>query len=684
MSLFGALSASLTSLTAQSSAVNAISNNIANLNTTGFKSTSVSFSTLVTGNIGGGVLQGSRNDIDSQGAIESTGVGTDLAIQGSGFFTVQDVSGTGVLYTRAGSFRTDDSGNLVNEAGYTLMGWPLDSQGRLPGASGNENTTSNQDLDSLTSISTSSITGTASETTQITAKVNLKAEEAILQGPGDTVSFVSTGYNSGISSTQVIAPNGNMASGDQITITPGEGTAVTYTYAGFEDSFDITDTAIGGASTPSETMSGFSDGDAFTITPNPSSSFDAVTFEYQTSPDTNNNEFSNMNELAQIINDVDGITARVANNTLYIAPENPDLGLTFADVSASGLVAAFDFSDIGTGSERFATLAQLADLINNSADFEATLNNPTNNSSLLIYNVDPTDTITFSDDVTGNDMLDDFGLTTSAIAATYDATSTSPYKTMASGNIAADFSRTITIYTSLGQGLDLRMAFVKIADASNGGQTWAAELYAADPDDVTVSGRTDGLLASGTVSFNGDGSLFSVSDELADAISVTPSGGAETQSVTLNLGTAGSVGIGQTDGLSQFAGQYSVDELSQNGFPTGRLQSLQIDAQGFVTAIFDNSLTSQVYKLPVAYFSNPNGLTPESGNAYSASNQAGEVTLGQVGDAAVGTIVPSALEVSTAEIGNELTNLIISQQAYSASANVLRKVTELFERLENL
>ena len=91
-----------------------------------------------------------------------------------------------------------------------------------------------------------------------------------------------------------------------------------------------------------------------------------------------------------------------------------------------------------------------------------------------------------------------------------------------------------------------------------------------------------------------------------------------------------------------------------------------------------------MYKLPVANFSNPNGLTPEVGNAYSANTSAGEVSLQQVGDASVGSIVPSALEVSTAEIGNELTQLIITQQAYSASTNVLRKVTELFEELRNL
>jgi flagellar hook protein FlgE len=689
MSLFGALSASLTSLTAQSSAVNSISNNISNLNTTGFKATTVSFSTLVTGQIGGGVLQGSRNDIDEQGAIQSTGVGTDMAIQGSGFFTVQDVSGN-LFYTRAGSFRTDSTGNLVNEAGYTLMGWPLDSEGRLPGEAGNTTfTTSNQDPGSLTTVSTASITGTASPTTSIDAKINLKAEEAVLQGGGDTISFTNSTYNSGISSTDIIVPSGaNMARGTSFIITPGDGTTSTFTYGGFADSFDITATAIGGAANPSDTMTGFTDGDAFTITVG---SNDAVTFTYQSSPDLDSNQFSNMNELAQIINATAGLTSRVGgDNVMYIASETIGQNITFADVSSSGLVAAFDFNDIvlndpdpdnATSATTFSNLSQLAQLVNASNDFAATISSPSGNSSLRIYNTDSTDSITFSDSLAGDELTTELSVTTTAIPAVYDPGSTTlPLRSMASGNISPDFSRTITVYTSLGEGLDLRIAFTRLADESvaAGGQTWGVELFAADPDDVSVASRDDGLVAAGEIRFDGTGALLEKPISF-DSISITPSGGASELTVSLDLGE-----IGTTDGISQFAGQYSVDELSQNGFPTGRLQALDIDAQGFVTAIFDNSLTSRVYKLPVAYFSNPNGLTPESGNAYSANNAAGEVTLGQVGDAAVGNIVPSALEVSTAEIGNELTNLIVAQQAYSASTNVLRKVTELFEELRNL
>ena len=697
MSLFGALSASLTALTAQSTATNVISNNIANLDTNGFKATNTSFSNLVTGQVGGGVLQSIRTDVSAQGAVESTGVGTDLAIQGSGFFAVTDLA-ENTLFTRAGSFRTDSNGRLVNESGYVLQGWPLDSEGRLPGESGNVNTTSNQDLESLVDISTSSITGTASPTSAITAKINLRAEETVLQGAGATFTFPSTSVNSGITSTQIIVPTGNMATGDLLTITPGgsaslpgtSAVAVSYEYGGFAASDNIS-TTIGGVTNANSTFTAFTDGDDFTIDVDGDSTFDAVTFTFQTTANTDNNEFSTLSELAQVINSVAGLTSRVSGGILYIAPDDANNGLTFTD-GGGGIVADAGLVDVAadTDNNRFATLDNLSTLVNTSADFEAQISNPTASATIFVYNVDPTDTVTFTDDVTGDDLLNEFGFTDAeilagdnAVSAVYDPSATSTLKTMASGNISADFSRTITIFTSLGESLDLRLAFVKIQDETSPGQTWAVELFAPDANDV-VTGRADGLITSGIISFNGDGSFNSVSTSLSNAITIQPSGGATSQDVTLSLGTPGDVGTGDTSGLSQFAGQYSVDELSQNGFPTGQLQSLQIDSQGFVTAIFDNSLTSQVYKLPLAFFSNPNGLTPESGNAYSSNADAGEVTLGQVGDASVGTIVPSALEVSTAEIGNELTKLIVVQQAYSASANVLRQVSRLFDELKNL
>lgn len=694
MSLFGALSASLTSLTSQSTAVNVISNNIANLNTTGFKSSETSFSTLVAGRVGGGVLDKIRQNIDTQGAIQSTGSSTDLAVQGNGFFVVQDAA-ENILYTRAGSFRTNSSGNLVNEAGYTLMGWPLDSEGRLPGVSGNTTyTRSAKDLASLVPISTASITGTATPTSSITAKINLRAEEAILEGAGGTIDLQSTA-NSSNSASDIIIPSG-FANGTTITVTTEIGDTFTFTYGGIALSDDI-DSGIGGVSsaTATFTASPFVDDAAFTITTDDGSGAVTSTFTFNSTSNTNLGEFRNLNELAQIINATDGLRARVSDGILYVSPDDANSSLSFADVSSSGLVAALGFDDAGdtitanTTGDRFSSLGNLATAVQTlgAGKIDATITNPTGNTTIKIFNIDPTQDITFTDSDAGDDLLDEFDLTSTTISKVYDPEApVGGGSNMASGDIPPDFSRTITVYTSLGQPLDLRLAFVRIQDDSTD-QKWAVELFSSDPDAIdgaVSSQKDDGLLAFGTVSFNGDGTLKAVSGDIAGDIEIDPAGGASAQTITLKLGTAGDIGEGKSDGLSQFGGQYAVDRLSQNGFPTGRLQSLQINAEGIVTAVFDNSLSSTVYKLPISTFSSPNGMTQESGNAFSSNSESGSPNLGEVGDAGIGTIVPSALEVSTAEIGSELTALIVSQQAYGASANVLRKVGELFDELKQL
>ena len=123
----------LTGLTSDSTALNTIANDLANMNTTAFKSQSVNFSDLFyqqIGSTGSGdpIQRGSgtqiaaiRTDFTS-GAANSTGVDTDVALQGNGFFIVGE--GDSQYLTRAGSFSTDSSGNLITSNGLSVMGYP--------------------------------------------------------------------------------------------------------------------------------------------------------------------------------------------------------------------------------------------------------------------------------------------------------------------------------------------------------------------------------------------------------------------------------------------------------------------------------------------------------------------------------------------------------------------------------
>jgi flagellar hook protein FlgE len=131
MSLFSALTASASGMSAQSSKLATISDNVANVNTTGYKQATTQFESLVrefgtTSYNAGGVGSRVRYQISEQGDLSATTSSTDLAIQGNGFFLVSDAAG-GTFLTRAGSFRLDDGGNLVNAAGFTLMGYSVAS-----------------------------------------------------------------------------------------------------------------------------------------------------------------------------------------------------------------------------------------------------------------------------------------------------------------------------------------------------------------------------------------------------------------------------------------------------------------------------------------------------------------------------------------------------------------------------
>ncbi|WP_034943415.1 flagellar hook protein FlgE [Erwinia oleae] len=111
--------------------LNAISNNIANSNTTGYKSMRAEFAALYAGStpLGVGVSNVSQS-ISSGGNISATGRSLDLAINGNGFFVVRDTNGS-TTYTRAGYFGKDANGFLVNNLGGKLQGYPIDAEGKL-------------------------------------------------------------------------------------------------------------------------------------------------------------------------------------------------------------------------------------------------------------------------------------------------------------------------------------------------------------------------------------------------------------------------------------------------------------------------------------------------------------------------------------------------------------------------
>lgn len=264
----------------------------------------------------------------------------------------------------------------------------------------------------------------------------------------------------------------------------------------------------------------------------------------------------------------------------------------------------------------------------------------------------------------------------------YDSTDSD--KNMASGNITPQYSQNIRIYDSLGTGHDLKVTFVKVSV-----NTWAAEIFAATTSEVS-STFADGLLTSGTLTFNGDGSLRSVSTGLAAAVNIPWTSGAVQSAVTFNWGTAGepfgtpgATVIGKTDGMTQFDAAYKINFANQNGASVGQLISVTFDEDGFVIANFNNGESQRLYKIPIADFSNPDQLEATTGNVFQQSANSGEPNLKEAGTNGAGTIQPSALESSTVDLSQELTDLIVAQRAYQANTKLITTADNLLEVLNN-
>ncbi len=180
MSLFGSLFTGVSALGAQSQTTAMISNNIANVNTVGFKRSEAAFFSLVTSEsrstrYSPGTVSVNRiQRVDQQGPIQQSVSSTDVAISGNGFFAVKRDTNSGgtseYLYTRNGQFSENAQGLLQNSAGFYLYGWPLDTEGNLPAAQG--------DLSSLVPVDVAFLGGLTRPTTSAELSINLNADEA--------------------------------------------------------------------------------------------------------------------------------------------------------------------------------------------------------------------------------------------------------------------------------------------------------------------------------------------------------------------------------------------------------------------------------------------------------------------------------------------------------------------------
>lgn len=332
--------------------------------------------------------------------------------------------------------------------------------------------------------------------------------------------------------------------------------------------------------------------------------------------------------------------------------------------------ATFTYDSTPTATQ-FSTLNELAALVNAVAGLKASVAGTA--PAKLTVTGDPGNDLVISE-VTGTPGADLFG-SVGTTTKTYDPAVSA--KNIASGNVTADFERSVQIFDSKGGSRTVTMGFLKAQFPNQ----WYAEVY-VEPSSDTV-GLTNGVIASGTIKFNSDGTMDigNTTAALKNAVSIpwAPDLGLTTQTITVNWGSDN-----LADGLSQFDSSSQLISFEVNGALFGSLSSISINEKGVVVANFDNGINKSLYKLPLATFSNSNGLQAKNGNSYISTDDSGDFNLQEAGVGGSGLVAASSLEASTVDLAGEFTDMIITQRAFSASARIITTADEMLEELIRL
>jgi flagellar hook protein FlgE len=285
--------------------------------------------------------------------------------------------------------------------------------------------------------------------------------------------------------------------------------------------------------------------------------------------------------------------------------------------------------------------------------------------------------------------------TSSPAAATYNPAAAA--NNMASGAVTADWQTSVQFFDSLGGLRTMTFSFLKADTAVAGNENlWNVEIHIEPASDISYgAGATlrDGQVAVGQIAFTPFGEFDAARSTDFSGLTIggstaTPAAGAATwasalglasQPLQLELGGPNSPG-----GLTQYNSPFVLGTSQVDGTAYGDLSSVQVDPQGFVTALFTNGLSRRIYQLPVANFSNPDGLIGQQGGVYRSGPDAGPLNLRPAGEAGAGKVAPQALEASTVDLGVEFTNLITTQRAYSASSKIITTADEMLDELIRL
>lgn len=700
MSLFGAMFSGVSGLTAQSSAMGAVSDNITNVSTIGYKNTEVNFQTLVTKQVSatfysaGGVQSKPRQRTEVQGLLQASTSQTDIAISGQGFFVVNEAAKPTntdqFLYTRAGSFIMDNEGYLRNTSGYYLQGWPTDAAGVVQAVDPIANPIPNQNIvstDFLQTINLSRVGGTAAATTTIAIGANLPANastyDPVLNTAQDgfqktDVQFFDTLGNAGTFSVTYL--RSGRANQWDVDIVPPSGTTVMTLY----DSTPLTPKVY-----DSKGLLEFTDrpADGATIT------IDGTTYEFDT-----DGAVTGTNTQVDIAT-ATTLSDDVARLLTVIQTTDSDFATGYDRVTLNpNSPTALLFHDNGTGAISVSPVG-LLDASGNPVTKQTEAFNVLKQDAAYTDNTQ----ITF-----GAVPADGNTITINGITYEFDsvggvAGTNTAVTLVTAGTAAQQLAGTLANLEATIEVTDPQMSGnrVRIRENNDSGAVDTLVLsslpsgsYAVTGTGLTVTepdGSALDLVAGTTVDtlyglhFDVDGLPQSVNvgsiEILGFASGAADMNGALGNSprIAMDFGT-----MGEADGMTQFGASFTPVFIQQNGSRFGTFAGVTISPEGLVTALFDNGETRNIFKIPIATFVNPNALEARTGNIWNATEASGDYTLRIANSGPAGAVTQGALESSTVDIGEEFTKMIVVQRAYSASTKIIRTADEMLDELTRI
>ena len=735
MSLFGAMQSGVSGLAAQSTAMGAISDNISNVNTIGYKNNAVSFSTLVTTQTStnfyspGGVQPVTKQSVNVQGLLASTSSSTALAVSGNGYFVVNSAANPGEgdvwAYTRAGDFDIDDNGYLVNTGGFYLQGWSL-----LPW-DGNANASvvninginymkayydSNGDtiyvndniVDSrnLRPINLSTIGGSATATQQIKYGANLPSSDPVFDpsvpsaGGQHSISaliYDSLGNASNMNLTYTKTSSNTWAMSTNIP-----SGAATVVLTGNTENFHDIENDVYYASGQLEFNSIPQNGSIISITDKQTRQ--TFNFEFISEPGQDAQPGNIKVDISSGITSVSDFVEAFNNSIQSVMP---GAGRFSADSNKITIVQSTGGGSLSIDASR--TLACVQASVNpdestgiptgkfNIPEIDSELTNVANIS--FTSNPSDGDTIEIDDVIytfknspdTGDSTqvqipagnFDGAALVENLVAAIRQ-NMTEPERVTASGSTIE--------FTPSATGPDMVLDFRGVADNIKGTSRNGTVLD-ADPAKTVIKlentfsvNNTD--LESGSmvpgVKFDGNGlpQYYYVSE-----MEIEWANGAKNMNGDYNQGTPITLiqgNVGTNDGLTSLSGSFTTNYIKQDGAQFGSYAGVSVSEDGVVTALYDNGETRPIAILPLATFTNPNGMTALTGNAWIETDASGQALLKMANTNGAGTIESNSLEQSTVDLATEFSNMIVTQRAYSAATKIITTADEMLDELTRM